>query len=125
MMDDEEYNKYIGEIDENSKLSKEYLINDIIKLRVHSLLPSGSPECTYEGCTLPRDHTMMGWDTSCPYHRLLFDHWMYEVYGTELILELEREEKRRLFREWVGKTGKKGCDSIVDEMSHVPLNWKC
>lgn len=125
VMGDEDFNRFIKEIDDNSKLSKEYLINDIIKLRVHGLLPSGSPECTYEGCTLPRDHTLMGWDTSCPYHRLLFDYWMYEVFGTEKVLELEREERRRLFREWVDSEGKKKCDKLVEEMSNDSINWKC
>jgi len=124
-MSDEDFNMFIKEIDENPKLSKEYLINDLIKLRVHGLLPSSSPECGFEGCTLPIDHTMMGWDTSCPYHRLLFDYWMYEIRGTNHILDIKREEKRRLFREWVTLTGKDGCDKIVDEMSHVPLNWEC
>jgi len=124
-MSDEDFNKFIMEIDENFKLSKEYLINDVIKLRVHSLLPSGSLECGFEGCTLPIDHTLMGWDTSCPYHRLLYDYWMYEVFGTEKILEIEREKKRMLFREWVAMTGKEGCDKIVDEMSSDSINWKC
>ena len=124
-MSDEDFNNFIREIDDNPKLSKEYLTNDLIKLRVHGLLPSGSPECGYEGCAFPIDHTLMGWDTSCPYHRLLFDYWMYEVFGTEKILEIEREEKRRLFREWVSTSGKKECDRIVEEMSNDSINWKC
>ena len=31
-----EFESYIKEIDNNSKLEKKYLINDLIKIRVHS-----------------------------------------------------------------------------------------
>ena len=36
--------------------------------------------CSVCGCSNPRDSTeMLGVDTSCAYHRLLFDYWSCEV----------------------------------------------
>lgn len=123
-MTEEESKKYIEEIDNNAELNKKYLINDLIKIRVHSLLKAKAPECGYKDCNLPIDNTEgMGWDTSCPYHRLLFDHWLYEVIDIDSYKT--QQGKRSAFTQWVNKAGKKYCDEIVDDMSQVPINWKC
>ena len=123
MEKDEEVKKFIEEVDANPELEKKYLINDLIKIRVHSLLKANPYECTYHDCNLPLDNTMLGWDTSCPYHRLLFDHWLYEV--TDINSYKTTQGKRSAFTQWVNQTGKEECDKIVDEMSKVPINWKC
>ena len=121
-----EFEQYIKEIDNNPKLEKKYLINDLIKIRVHGLLKSKAPECTYHDCNLPIDHTDgMGWDTSCPYHRLLFDHWLYEVIGPDIAHYKTQRGKRSAFTQWVNKTGKGECDKIVDRMTKDPINWEC
>lgn len=122
---DKEFEQYIKEIDNNSNLEKKYLINDLIKIRVHGLLKVQTTRCTYHDCNIPIDNTALGWDTSCPYHRLLFDHWLYEVKGTEINHYKTTQGKRSAFTQWVNRTGKKRCDAIVDEMSNVPINWEC
>lgn len=125
-MTGEKFKKYIEEIDSNSKLEKKYLINDLIKIRVHGLLKSKPPRCSYHDCNLPIDTTPgMGWDTSCPYHRLLFDHWLYTIVGPRINHYKTTQGKRSAFTQWVNRTGKKQCDGIVDEMSNVPINWEC
>lgn len=55
--------------------------------------------CTFEGCTNPRDITGLGVDTSCSYHRMLFDHWLYDV-DTESAMNPNTKIRRKLFREW-------------------------
>lgn len=119
-----DFKKIIAEIDVNPKLEKKYLINDLIKIRVHSLLKSKPPICGYKDCKLPIDNTTLGWDSSCPYHRLLFDHWMYQEAGQDIGIYSKRG-RRIAFTRWINKTGEKICDSIVDEMSKVPINWEC
>lgn len=120
----EDFKKIIKEIDENKELNKNYLINDLIKIRVHSLLKSKPPVCGYKDCNLPVDHTALGWDTSCPYHRLLFDWWLYNFANHPPSLYSKRG-KRIAFTRWVNKTGKKECDKIVNDMSKDAINWKC
>jgi len=124
-MTEEKFKKYIEEIDNNSELEKKYLTNDLIKIRVHSLLKSKAPECGYRDCNLPIDKTSMGWDTSCPYHRLLFDHWLYNIAGQDILHYKTQQGKRSAFTQWVNRTGKERCDEIVDEYSKVPINWEC
>lgn len=124
-MTEEKFKKYIEEIDNNTTLEKKYLINDLIKIRVHSLLKAKSPECGYRDCNLPIDKTSLGWDTSCPYHRLLFDHWLYNIAGQDINHYKTSQGKRSAFTQWVNRAGKKQCDEIVDEMSNVPINWEC
>ena len=118
-----DFEKYIKEIDTNSKLNKKYLINDLIKLRVHSLLKAKPPICGYKDCNLPIDNTALGWDSSCPYHRLLFDHWLYN-FSRHPSLYSQRG-RRSAFTQWINITGKNECDKIVDEMSKDGINWKC
>jgi hypothetical protein len=84
--------------------------------------------CSVEGCTNPQDLTTLeGLSTTCAYHRLLFDFWSMEVLTHE---ELKRyfknkEERRKAFREWMGKIGKERCDNIAIRMAQDPINWAC
>jgi len=83
------------------------------------------PECTWPGCNELRDGTPgMGMDTSCPYHRLLFDHWLYEI-SDEVARNVLREDRNKSIDEWAKELGKDECDKIVDEMSRVGINWMC
>lgn len=84
-----------------------------------------NPTCSFTGgCDKPVDVTPgMGIDTSCPYHRLLFDYWMYEVLGEAP--HPHKATRRRLFREWTEKIGKDECDRIVLEMANDGINWTC
>ena len=120
-----EFEKYIKEINNNSELNKKYLINDIIKLRVHSLLKANPPICGYKDCNLPIDHTNgFGWNSSCPYHRLLFDHWLYN-YANHPVGLYSKKGRRIAFTRMINNIGKEQCDKIVDEMSKSPINWEC
>lgn len=84
----------------------------------------GIPKCTWPGCKHLVDATEgMGMDTSCPYHRLLFDYWLYNVQTN--INELSKQGRRSAVTQWVNKLGKDKCDKIVDEMSRDPINWMC
>ena len=86
------------------------------------------PKCSVKGCNNPRDITEeMGVDSSCAYHRLLFDYWMSEVMENEDLWHyLKNQRSRRsAFTRWRNKTGKEGCDKIVLEMAQEPINWAC
>lgn len=125
-MTEEKFKKYIEEIDNNVELEKKYLTNDLIKIRVHALLKANPSKCGYHDCNLPIDRTDgMGWDTSCPYHRLLFDYWLYDIAGPDINHYKTKQGKRSAFTQWVNRTGKKRCDEIVDEYSKIPINWEC
>ena len=84
-----------------------------------------TPKCGWPDCNDYVDGTPgMGLDTSCPYHRLLFDHWLYNV-STETLRNMLREERNKLIDEWAKDLGKDKCDEIVDEMSQSGINWMC
>ena len=123
---DDKFKKIIEEINMNKELNKKYLINDLIKIRVHRLLKNTKlPRCGFHDCNLPVDYTEgLGLDTSCPYHRLLFDWWLYN-YAKHPVGLYSKKGKRSAFTQWVNKTGKKECNRIVDWMSKDPINWKC
>ncbi len=83
------------------------------------------PNCSVEGCKNPVDGTVgMGWDTTCPYHRLLFDWWLYEV-DPENAMHKKTHIRRGKFKSWMKKIGKSRCDQIVLNMSNDPINWAC
>jgi len=85
-------------------------------------------KCTVAGCKNPRDITkLLGWSSSCAYHRLLFDFWGMETLSTEKMLRYVKHQKgrRRAFSNWMRKTGKEECDRIVLEMAQEPINWEC
>lgn len=78
----------------------------------------GAPMCSFRGCKNPAD------DSACAYHRLLFDHWMYEVKGMKII-DMSKRGRRIAFSRWAKKLGKEACDLIVLEMAQYPINWVC
>ena len=81
-------------------------------------------KCSVEGCSNPRDITpSLGWDSSCAYHRMLFDYWMYDVCHN--ITKLTQKEWRREFGIWMKKMGKEELDKIVLRMANESINWEC
>ena len=83
------------------------------------------PKCVVNGCKELRDATPgLGMDTTCPYHRLLFDYWLYEVCE-DINRYKTRQGRRSAVTRWVKSVGKERCDKIVDDMSNSPINWKC
>ena len=78
------------------------------------------PKCKM--CDNNVDRTMLGVDTLCPYHRMLWDSFMYEAlgkYGDDI------EKVREEFAKWNKTLSKKERDKIVIEMTKDPLNWAC
>jgi len=85
-------------------------------------------KCTVSGCDNPRDSTeLVGEDTSCAYHRLLFDFWSCEVCTPKQTNHyiLCQKGRRRAFTNWRSMIGKAECDKIVLRMAHEPINWSC
>jgi len=59
------------------------------------------PKCGVLGCERVVDATPgLGLDTSCAYHRLLFDHWLYDV-DTRKAMSGDTEVRRAAFANWV------------------------
>ena len=94
----------------------------------------GVKKCSVKGCKNPRDFTeLLGPDTSCAYHRLLFDYWSADVVdlderGNRLkprILEMTRKGRRRAFTNWMNRTGRAELDNIVLKLAQDPINWEC
>jgi len=84
------------------------------------------PHCSVDGCDELCDITSMGVDSSCPYHRLLYDHWMSTIAMSEFPHVLREMHKRRqLFGDWMDEIGKEECNRIVDNMSIDGINWIC
>lgn len=83
--------------------------------------------CSVKDCVNPVDITEgMGKDTTCSYHRMLFDHWIYEVVVNPLkIATMPKEERRSQFENFLSKLGKAKCDEIVLHMIQEPINWMC
>lgn len=83
-------------------------------------------KCSVTGCDNPRDTTMMGEDTSCAYHRLLFDAWMYGLDGDKATYYFGNQRARRTaFTKWRNKLGQEACDKIVLHLAQEPINWAC
>ena len=86
------------------------------------------PECSVESCRNPCDITEgMGVDTTCAYHRLLFDYWIMEVVSPDYTHRyiMDKTARRRDFSEWRKSQGKTTCDSIVLQMAQSSINWMC
>jgi len=83
--------------------------------------------CSFEGCLNPVDITEgMGKDTTCAFHRLLFDFWIYEVCVDPMkVIAYSKEERRRRFTEWTNKIGIEKQKEIVLEMAQSTINWMC
>jgi len=84
-------------------------------------------QCTVRECKNPRDSTKyLGEDTSCAYHRLLFDAWSSECMDMDKLYYIENQRARRgAFTRWRNKLGKEKCDSIVLRLAQEPINWVC
>lgn len=94
-------------------------LEKIGKLDVH-------PHCSVDGCDDLCDVTKMGVDSSCPYHRLLFDHWMYKIAMNQFPHVMkDRKQRRQMFGDWMDKMGREACDGIVVDMAKDNVNWMC
>ena len=85
-------------------------------------------QCTVTGCSNPRDATeYLGEDTSCAYHRLLFDFWSCEAMeGDKFHYYLGNQRARRgAFTRWRNRLGKEACDKIVLRLAQEGINWAC
>jgi len=84
-------------------------------------------QCTAAGCKNPVDTTLLGEDTSCAYHRLLFDFWSCEVMDINKFNHYLKSQKgrRRAFTNWINRTGQVECDKIVLRMAQEGINWEC
>lgn len=84
-------------------------------------------QCTVTGCSNPRDATeYLGEDTSCAYHRLLFDFWSSQIGGEKAMYYYENQRARRsAFTRWRNKLGKEACDKIVLRLAQEGINWVC
>ena len=82
-------------------------------------------QCNHEGCRNPPDTTpLLGLDSSCAYHRLLFDHWLYEKMDP--VPEMETVLLRReAFGKWADETDDARKDEIVLRSARDPINWEC
>jgi hypothetical protein len=81
-------------------------------------------KCCSKGCKNPVDVTPgLGPDTSCAYHRLLFDWWLYEVRDGEV--PENKAVRRSLFSRWCNKIGISECDRLVLIMAQDGINWAC
>lgn len=82
-------------------------------------------DCGFACCSNPVDATPgLGVSTTCAYHRLLFDWWLYEVVKDHRILE-DTVKRRRAFKKWVYDIGKEKADKIVLQMAQDGINWEC
>jgi len=99
------------------------------EIRYKNILESNPKikKCSIKGCNNPVDTTMIGEDTSCAYHRLLFDFWSYEVMDSDkFFYYLENQRARRsAFTRWRNKIGKEECDKIVLKLAQEGINWQC
>lgn len=77
------------------------------------------PKCKM--CDNNVDRTMMGKDTACVYHRMLWDSFMYDAMDKYRDIKKVREE----FVKWNNTLTKDKRDNIVADMAKSPLNWEC
>lgn len=82
-------------------------------------------QCVHEGCPNPPDITPgLGLDSSCAYHRLLFDHWLYEVM--EPVPEMEKTLLRReAYGKWDDTIDDYLRNKIVLRIAQDAINWGC
>lgn len=113
----------------DNKMSKKELTLEDFEVRYRNIRKSkpNVRKCTVSGCDNPRDSTELGEDTSCAYHRLLFDFWSCEVCTPKQTNHyiLCKKGRRRAFTNWRNRVGKAECDKIVLRMAREPINWSC
>lgn len=88
------------------------------------------PKCKVKECENPVDGTEAGgWDTCCPYHRLLWDFWLYEIAENlvrqEWAGQITHDQVVAAHDAWVAEIGKEEADAIVLDMANDPINWVC
>lgn len=85
-------------------------------------------QCSVKGCSNPRDSTpLLGEDTCCAYHRLLFDFWSSDIAHIRghNVLQMTQRGRRRAFTNFMNRIGKVECDKIVLRLAQEPINWEC
>jgi len=83
-------------------------------------------KCSVKGCNNPQDITMMGEDSSCSYHRLLFDWWTGTLdYDNILYYFTNQRARRTAFTKYRNRLGVEECDKIVLMMAQDAINWEC
>ncbi len=84
-------------------------------------------KCSVVGCNNPRDLTTHGGeDSSCAYHRLLFDAWSYDLDHDKLMYYVGNQRARRsAFTKWRNRHGEKTCDEFVLKLAQEAINWAC
>ncbi len=84
-------------------------------------------KCSVVGCSNPRDITTHGEeDSSCAYHRLLFDAWLYSLDHDKAMYYFENQRARRsAFTKWRNRHGEKVCDEFVLKLAQEAINWAC
>ena len=85
-------------------------------------------KCTVKNCHNPRDSTpLLGEDTCCAYHRLLFDLWSIDIAHIRghNILRMSQKGRRTAFTFWMNRTGKETLDKLVLRMAQEGINWEC
>lgn len=118
-----------GESEMSSEKAKSVTLEDF-KVRYRNIRKQNPKvkKCSVRGCPNPRDSTkFLGEDTSCAYHRLLWDFWSCDVMNPDKFHHYLQSQKgrRRAFTNWMNKTGKEECDRIVLRMAQEPINWEC
>jgi len=83
--------------------------------------------CSVHGCLNPVDFTELGKDTSCAYHRILFDIWAcggtdFEKFNFYLT---NQKARRTAFTKWRNSLGKEKCDELVLMEAQCSINWVC
>jgi len=85
-------------------------------------------QCSVKGCSNPRDSTpLLGEDSCCAYHRLLFDFWgcdIAPIRGHD-ILQMSQKGRRTAFTFFRNRHGKDECDRIVLRLANEGINWEC
>lgn len=83
--------------------------------------------CSVVGCNNPRETTPYGGeDSTCAYHRLLFDAWSYGLDDDKRMYYWMKQQARRLaFTKWRNKLGEKTCDELVLKLAQEAINWAC
>ena len=85
-------------------------------------------KCVVRNCHNPRDSTpLLGEDTCCAYHRLLFDFWSCEAMKPDKFYHYLQSQKgrRRAFTNWMNRLGEAECDRLVLVMAQQGINWEC
>lgn len=81
-------------------------------------------KCSVARCSNPRDSTpLLGEDSCCAYHRLLFDFWSADV--AKDVLSMSKKGRRTAFTYWRTRTGKETLDRLVLQMAQEGINWEC